>query len=108
MTEVLEFGRIPKEIYKPKTRDQLQERDLAQRLRKVRKTLSDQDEQNLAALEETSKKMHEEQIQEWRRSGEFCMGGKMYGTIDWTPLLQHLSNRIVFLRYLLMLDLRVI
>ena len=108
MTEVLELGRILVEIRKPKTREQHQERDLAERLRKIRKTLCDQDVQRLATLEETPTNIHEEQIQEWRRSGEFCMGGKMYGTIDWTPLLQHLSYRIVLLRCLLLLDLRVI
>ena len=104
----MELGRVPRRIPKPSTPEQHHEHALADRLRKIRKSLPDQDVHRLTTLEKTSRTLREDQIQEWKRSGEFCPGGKMYGTMEWSTLYQPASYRIVLQRFCLKLDFVVI
>ena len=55
MTEVLEFGRIPKQIKRPTTKEDHYENKLANRLCKKKKSLPDLDKRQLEQLEENEK-----------------------------------------------------
>ena len=52
VTEVLEFGRIPKQIKRPTTKEDHDENSLANRLSKKKKSLSDIDKAQLEQLKE--------------------------------------------------------
>ena len=54
VTEVLEFGRIPKQIKRPTTKEDHDEISLANRLRKKKQSLSDLDRLQLEQLKENN------------------------------------------------------
>ena len=64
VTEVLAFGRIPKQIKRPTTKEDHDENNLANRLSKKQKSLSDVDKRQLELLKENAEQADAEAMAE--------------------------------------------
>ena len=64
VTEVLEFGRIPQQIKRPTTKEDHDENNLANRLSKKKKSLSDVDKRQLELLKENAEQADAEAMAE--------------------------------------------